>query len=89
MWLPGERTVFVGNLFGPVFGHVPNLYTIRGDKIRSAQTFLHCVDRVIALEPEMLITGHDRFEGARGNRPNSAAGPRRDRRTSATGRSRG
>lgn len=63
VWLPGERTVLVGNLLGPVFGHVPNLYTIRGDKIRSAQTFLHCVDRVIALEPEVLITGHDRFEG--------------------------
>ena len=64
VWLPGERTVFVGNLLGPVFGHVPNLYTIRGDKIRSAQAFLHGVDRVIALEPEVLITGHDRFEGA-------------------------
>jgi alkyl sulfatase BDS1-like metallo-beta-lactamase superfamily hydrolase len=64
VWMPGERTVFVGNLLGPVFGHVPNLYTIRGDKIRSAQTFLHGVDRVMALEPEILITGHDRFEGA-------------------------
>lgn len=64
VWMPGERTVFVGNLLGPVFGHVPNLYTIRGDKIRSAQAFLHSVDRVIALEPDVLITGHDRFEGA-------------------------
>ena len=64
VWMPGERTVLVGNLFGPVFGHVPNLYTIRGDKIRSAQAFLHGVDRVMALEPEVLITGHDRFEGA-------------------------
>ena len=64
VWLPGERTVFVGNLLGPVFGHVPNLYTIRGDKIRSAQAFLHGVDRVIALEPDVLITGHDRFQGA-------------------------
>jgi alkyl sulfatase BDS1-like metallo-beta-lactamase superfamily hydrolase len=64
VWLRDERTVFVGNLFGPVFGHVPNLYTIRGDKIRSAQAFLHGVDRVMALEPEVLITGHDRFDGA-------------------------
>ena len=64
VWMPEERTVFVGNLFGPVFGHMPNLYTIRGDKIRSAQAFLHGVDRVIALEPEVLITGHDRFDGA-------------------------
>jgi alkyl sulfatase BDS1-like metallo-beta-lactamase superfamily hydrolase len=64
VWLPGERTAIVGNLLGPVFGHAPNLYTIRGDKIRSAQGFLHGVDRVIALQPEVLITGHDRFEGS-------------------------
>ena len=58
VWLPEERTVFTGNLMGPLFGHVPNLYTVRGDKIRSALAFIHSLDRVIGLEPEMLITGH-------------------------------
>lgn len=58
VWLPEERTVFTGNLTGPLFGHVPNLYTVRGDKIRSALAFIHSVDRVIALGPELLITGH-------------------------------
>src|SRR4051812_45790034 len=29
VWLPEHRTVFVGNLMGPFFGHVPNLYTLR------------------------------------------------------------
>jgi glyoxylase-like metal-dependent hydrolase (beta-lactamase superfamily II) len=58
VWLPDERIVFTGNLFGPLFGHVPNLYTPRGDKIRSAIQYLHSIDRVIALEPELLITGH-------------------------------
>jgi alkyl sulfatase BDS1-like metallo-beta-lactamase superfamily hydrolase len=58
VWLPDERIVFTGNLFGPLFGHVPNLYTVRGDKIRSAIAYMHAVDRVIALVPEMLITGH-------------------------------
>ena len=47
--LPETRTVFIGNLLGPFFGHVPNLYTLRGDKIRSAMTFIHSVDRVIDL----------------------------------------
>ena len=56
--MPTERTVFTGNLFGPLFGHIPNLYTPRGDKIRSAIKYIHSVDRVIALEPETLITGH-------------------------------
>jgi alkyl sulfatase BDS1-like metallo-beta-lactamase superfamily hydrolase len=58
VWLPEHRTVLTGNLFGPLFGHVPNLYTPRGDKYRSAIAYLHSVDRVIALEPETLITGH-------------------------------
>ncbi len=49
---------------GPFFGHVPNLYTLRGDKIRSAMAFIHSLDRVIALAPETLFNGHDVFRGA-------------------------
>ena len=64
VWMPEHRTVFIGNLMGPFFGHVPNLYTLRGDKIRSAMTFMHSVDRVIALQPETLINGHDVFHDA-------------------------
>jgi alkyl sulfatase BDS1-like metallo-beta-lactamase superfamily hydrolase len=43
---------------GPIFGHVPNLYTLRGDKIRYVQWFIDSVQRVIDLSPEVLITGH-------------------------------
>ena len=64
VWMPEHRTVFIGNLMGPFFGHVPNLYTLRGDKIRSAMAFIRSIDRVIALEPETLINGHDVFRGA-------------------------
>jgi glyoxylase-like metal-dependent hydrolase (beta-lactamase superfamily II) len=64
VWMPAHRTVFIGNLMGPFFGHVPNLYTLRGDKIRSAMAFIRSVDRVIALEPETLINGHEVFHGA-------------------------
>jgi glyoxylase-like metal-dependent hydrolase (beta-lactamase superfamily II) len=63
VWMPEHRTVFIGNLMGPFFGHVPNLYTLRGDKIRSAITFIHSLDRVIELRPETLINGHDVFSG--------------------------
>jgi alkyl sulfatase BDS1-like metallo-beta-lactamase superfamily hydrolase len=64
VWMPEHRTVFIGNLMGPFFGHVPNLYTLRGDKIRSAMAFMHSVDRVLALNPATLINGHDVFAGA-------------------------
>ena len=64
VWMPEHRAAFIGNLMGPFFGHVPNLYTLRGDKIRSAMAFIHSLDRVIALRPETLINGHDVFRGA-------------------------
>ena len=65
VWMPQERIVFTGNLTGPLFGHVPNLYTLRGDKIRYVQWYLDGVQRVIDLQPEVLITGHgDPIRGA-------------------------
>lgn len=64
VWLPQTRTVFVGNLMGPMFGHLPNLYTIRGDKLRSARAFIDSLERVLALEPAVLINGHEAFRGA-------------------------
>ncbi len=63
VWLPEEQIVFTGNLLGPMFGHVPNLYTIRGDKIRSAIAFIHSVERIMALKPQVLVNGHDVFRG--------------------------
>jgi alkyl sulfatase BDS1-like metallo-beta-lactamase superfamily hydrolase len=52
-------------MFGPLYLHIPNLYTIRGDKIRSALGFVRSVERVMGLRPELLITGHgDPIRGA-------------------------
>lgn len=65
VWMPQEKVVFTGNLTGPIFGHVPNLYTLRGDKIRYVQWFIDGVQRVIDLNAEVLITGHgDPLRGA-------------------------
>ena len=65
VWMPQERTIFTGNLTGPLFGHVPNLYTLRGDKIRYVQWYLDGVQRVLDLNPDVLITGHgDPIRGA-------------------------
>ena len=63
VWLPQDRTVITGNLFGPVFGNMPNLYTIRGDKIRSARRFIKSLDFVAALQPEVIVTGHEVIAG--------------------------
>lgn len=58
VWLPRQRVCFAGNLFSALVGHFPNLVTLRGDRYREALRFIESVDRVIALEPEILLVGH-------------------------------
>lgn len=58
VWLPDERACFTGNLFSALFGHFPNLVTLRGDRLRDALRFVDSLERVRALEPELLLVGH-------------------------------
>jgi alkyl sulfatase BDS1-like metallo-beta-lactamase superfamily hydrolase len=58
VWLPEHRICFTGNLFSALFGHFPNLVTIRGDRYRDALRFVESLDRVAALEPDLLLVGH-------------------------------
>ena len=58
VWLPQHGICFTGNLFSALFGHFPNLVTIRGDRYREALRFIDSLDRVLALEPELLLVGH-------------------------------
>lgn len=59
VWLPDESTVLTGNLTGAIWGALPHLSTIRGDRPRSAQLFIDAAEAVLALEPELLLSGHD------------------------------
>src|SRR6201996_8873193 len=58
VWLPQGRILFSGNLFGPLFGHVPNLMTIRGDRYRDPTLYVESLNTVLAYGPRRLITGH-------------------------------
>ncbi len=58
VWIPKERVAFIGNLLGPVFMAIPNLVTMRGDKPRLVQRYLHSLDVLRNLGAELLITGH-------------------------------
>jgi alkyl sulfatase BDS1-like metallo-beta-lactamase superfamily hydrolase len=64
IWLADERVCLCSNTFGPIFGHIPNLVTIRGDRYRDALTVIDTIERVRTLQPEVLLTGH--FEPIRG-----------------------
>jgi alkyl sulfatase BDS1-like metallo-beta-lactamase superfamily hydrolase len=64
VWLPQDRALFTGNLFGPLFGHVPNLVTIRGDRYRDPIQYIESLNTVLQCGPRRLITGHfDPIEG--------------------------
>lgn len=56
--LPDRGICFTGNLFSALFGHFPNLVTIRGDRYRDALRFVESLDRVLALDAELLLVGH-------------------------------
>jgi alkyl sulfatase BDS1-like metallo-beta-lactamase superfamily hydrolase len=58
VWMPDRKICFAGNLFSALFGHFPNLVTIRGDRYRDALRFVESLDSVLDLEPELLLVGH-------------------------------
>ena len=58
IYLPQHKILFSGNAFGPLFPHIPNFCTIRGDRIRFAIPYLDMCKKVLELNPEVLITGH-------------------------------
>jgi glyoxylase-like metal-dependent hydrolase (beta-lactamase superfamily II) len=58
VWLPKEKVLFTGNFMSAVFGTMPNFYTLRGDRQRSVPGFLRELQRLIDLQPELLVTGH-------------------------------
>ncbi len=55
VWMPQYKAAFVGDLFYESF---PNIYTLRGTKPRWALDYISSLNRVIALEPEILLPSH-------------------------------
>jgi glyoxylase-like metal-dependent hydrolase (beta-lactamase superfamily II) len=58
IWLPQHRICFTGNVMGALFGHFPNLVTIRGDRYRDALRYVETLDVLLGLDPELLLVGH-------------------------------
>lgn len=65
LWLPEQQLLFSGDFFGPLFPMVPNLFTLRGEKFRDPLAYVRSLDRLIALEPEMVLPSHfDEIKGS-------------------------
>ncbi|MBY0401957.1 MBL fold metallo-hydrolase, partial [Myxococcota bacterium] len=64
LWLPKERVLFSGDLFGTLYPMFPNLYTVRGEKYRDPLDYIDALDVVLALKP--LYIGHSHFRVVEG-----------------------
>jgi glyoxylase-like metal-dependent hydrolase (beta-lactamase superfamily II) len=58
VWLPDHKILFTGDLFGHIFPMWPNLTTTRGERARFPLPYIESLDRVLELDPDMLIPSH-------------------------------
>ncbi|MFI5319773.1 MAG: MBL fold metallo-hydrolase [Myxococcota bacterium] len=57
-WLPQHKLLFAGNVFGALFGHFPNLVTIRGDRYRDPLEYVATLEMLLGFDAELLCVGH-------------------------------
>jgi alkyl sulfatase BDS1-like metallo-beta-lactamase superfamily hydrolase len=58
LWLPQKKILFTGDTLGPLFPQFPNLFTMRGEKVRKPVEYIHSLDKLIALNAEILVPSH-------------------------------
>ena len=58
VWLPDHEILFTGDLYGHTFPMWPNLTTIRGERPRFPLPYVDSINRVLALNPKILIPSH-------------------------------
>ena len=58
LWLPQQRILFTGDTTGFIVPGFPNIFTMRGEKIRRPMEYIRTLERFIALEPDMLVPSH-------------------------------
>jgi len=58
VWLPEQRILFTGDFFGHIFPMWPNLDTIRGERIRFPWPYVESLERVLELDPVLIVPSH-------------------------------
>ena len=58
LWLPQQKILITGDFFGPQFPQFPNVFTMRGEKVRKPMEYVASLDKLMALEPEVIIPSH-------------------------------
>ena len=58
LWLPEDRILFSGDFFGPIFPQFPNIFTMRGEKIRKPYEYAQSLKTIIELDPLVIVPSH-------------------------------
>lgn len=58
LWLPQQKVLISGDFFGPQFPQFPNIFTMRGEKVRKPVEYIKSLDRLIALNPAVILPSH-------------------------------
>jgi alkyl sulfatase BDS1-like metallo-beta-lactamase superfamily hydrolase len=58
LWLPQQKILITGDFFGPQFPQFPNIFTMRGEKIRKPMEYVKSLDLLLALQPQIIVPSH-------------------------------
>ena len=58
LWLPEQKILFAGDLSGAIWPQFPAIFSMRGAKPRKSIEYITALEKVMALEPEMVVTAH-------------------------------
>ncbi|NNE58483.1 MAG: MBL fold metallo-hydrolase [Hellea sp.] len=58
LWMPKERMLFAGDFFGPIFPQFPNVFTMRGEKIRKPIEYVQSLEVIMELDPLIIVPSH-------------------------------
>lgn len=58
LWMPKQKILFSGDFFGPQFPQFPNVFTMRGEKIRKPMEYVKSLDLLLQLDPEIVVPSH-------------------------------
>ncbi len=58
LWLPEQRILLSGDFFGPQFPQFPNIFTMRGEKVRRPVEYTASLDRLLELRPAVIVPSH-------------------------------
>ena len=58
LWLPDDKVLLAGDFFGPQFPQFPNLFTMRGEKMRKPVEYVNSIDHLLDLDIETLLPSH-------------------------------